>query len=107
MINGKHRDRVQIFVTKWGERCRGQLSRETKNCIGQTATLLWRMEALESKHVRGFAAAKWHRLGNLLTDCVRAVERNQQDKLRFAQITIRKVFGDCSHAWKNFKEVEK
>ena len=97
------KQRAVEYVGKWAERSHHRLTRETKSYVQQTAILLWRMEALGRKDAAGFAAAKWRRLGALLTDCVRAAEKKREGDLRFAQITIRKVFGDCSHEWMRIK----
>lgn len=100
------RKRADDFVAKWAERCQHRLTRETKDFIRQMAILLWKMESLGRKDATGFAAWKWRRVGVLLNDCSLAARKNKESDLRFAQITIRKVYGECSNEWKKYKPRE-
>lgn len=101
----REREKASLFLDKWVERTHGAMGADTHRCLIDAAIHLYKIEALPSNRARGFALAKWKRIGHLLTECVCAVERGCQKDLRFACRTIRKITSDITCEWRRcFKE---
>lgn len=95
--------RGQKYKQKWADACKHQLSSDTHKYILGIARLLWKMEAMPLPEAKTFAALKWRRMHILFRRSVSSVELKELEQLHFLQITIRKIYGECSHKYSIFR----